>query len=61
MAAWLPFQWMVAFPVELLMGRLSPDEAIHGIGMQLLWIVIGFGVMQLSWTRASKRYAAVGA
>lgn len=61
MAAWLPFQWMVAFPVELLMGRLSPDEAIHGIGMQLLWIVIGFGVMQIFWTRASKRYAAVGA
>ncbi|MBT6148017.1 MAG: ABC transporter permease [Gemmatimonadetes bacterium] len=60
-AAWSPFQWMVAFPVELLLGRLTPEQALHGLAMQGLWIIVGFLVMQLTWGRASSRYSAVGA
>lgn len=60
-AAWSPFQWMVSFPVELLLGRLTPAEMVHGLTMQLLWIGLGFSVMQLTWRRASSRYSAVGA
>ncbi|HCL29033.1 MAG TPA: ABC transporter permease [Candidatus Latescibacteria bacterium] len=60
-AAWSPFEWMVAFPVELLLGRLTPEQTMHGLAMQVLWIAIGFAVMQLTWVRASSRYSAVGA
>jgi len=35
--AWLsPFRWILAFPTELLIGRLSPAEALAGLGMQSL-------------------------
>ncbi|MGH2370869.1 MAG: ABC transporter permease, partial [Chloroflexota bacterium] len=38
LAAALPFRWMVAFPVELLLGRVTPDEALVGFGAQAVWI-----------------------
>ena len=60
-AAWSPFPWMVSFPVELLLGRLTPDEAFHGFTMQAVWVAVGFGVIQLVWRRAAARYSAVGA
>ena len=33
-AAVLPFRWMISFPVELLLGRLTPVEALTGLGVQ---------------------------
>ena len=34
LAALLPFRWMVSFPVELLLGRLSPRETLIGFAAQ---------------------------
>ncbi len=61
LAALLPFRWMVAFPVEMLLGRLSPDEALVGFAAQGIWIGLGFGLMTLSWRVGIRRYSAVGA
>ena len=52
---------MVSFPVELLMGRLTPEAAAQGFGMLALWLAVGCGIVQLAWRRASARYSAVGA
>ncbi|MEE2659495.1 MAG: ABC-2 family transporter protein [Candidatus Latescibacterota bacterium] len=60
-AYYSPFRWMLAFPTELLLGRLSEQEALYGIGAQLIWIAVGLGSMTLTWQRASARYSAVGA
>lgn len=60
-AALLPFRWTVAFPVELLIGRLSPAEAARGIGIQLLWLALAFALMNLVWRAGVRRYSAVGA
>ena len=32
LAAVLPFRWMVSFPVELLLGRVSPQDTLAGYG-----------------------------
>lgn len=56
----LPFRWMLSFPVELAMGRLSAEQAVSGFLMQALWVLIALGVMRLAWTRGVKRYAAFG-
>ena len=56
-----PFRWMVAFPVELLLGLLTPAQALHGFLAQAVWILLGIGVIHLAWSRASSRYSAVGA
>ena len=60
LAAVLPFRWMVSFPVELFLGRLTPDEALAGFAAQGLWLLLGWGLLGLVWGRGVKRYAAVG-
>ena len=61
MAEWSPFPWMVAFPVELVIGKLDQQETIEGLGMQALWLAISFAVLHLVWRLGAKRYSAVGA
>lgn len=56
-----PFPWMLLFPVELIMGKLSVQEALIGLGMQLFWLVVCFGLMQVIWQSGIKRFSAVGA
>lgn len=57
----LPFRWMLAFPVELLMGRLTLSDTMLGLGMQLAWAVAVFAIWRVSWGRAVRQYTAVGA
>ena len=59
--AWLsPFRWMLAFPVELVLGHLSVVEIQPGLVAQAVWILLGFGLLSLVWGRGAKRYSAVG-
>ena len=60
LAAALPFRWMLSFPVELVMGRLTPRDALVGAGVQLAWIVVGFVSMRLVYRAGIRRYAAFG-
>ncbi len=57
----LPFRWMLSFPVELLLGRITPRELLIGIGAQLFWLLAGYLFMQLIYRAGIKRYAAFGA
>ena len=61
LAAILPFRWMMAFPTELLIGRLTPDEVLWGMVVPVVWLGLAWGMMVLTWTRGIKRYSAVGA
>jgi ABC-2 type transport system permease protein len=58
---WLPYQWSFGFPIELVLGRLTPQETLYGFGMQLLWSLIGLGLVNLLWRYGVKQYSAVGA
>ena len=60
-AAILPFRWMIGFPVELLLGRLSPVQALTGIGAQVVWLAIGFALFRIVWRAGVRVYSAVGA
>jgi ABC-2 type transport system permease protein len=59
-ASLLPFRWMLAFPIELLMGRLSTEQIIGGFIAQGLWIAGSTVVMIALWQVAVRRYGAVG-
>ena len=56
-----PFRWMVAFPVELLLGRVSQTEAMMGLAAQGLWLALALGILSVYWKRAVRIYSAVGA
>jgi len=57
----LPFRWTVGFPTELLLGRLTPAQALTGIGMQMVWLAAGLVLMRFAWRAGLKVYTAVGA
>jgi ABC-2 type transport system permease protein len=59
--AWIsPFRWMLAFPTELLVGRLSPAETMAGLCIQLLWAMASVVLLGCCWRAAVRRYTAVG-
>lgn len=61
LAGLLPFQWMISFPVQLVLGRLGPIQAMEGLAAQVIWLVISFGVARIVWRAGVRVYSAVGA
>ena len=60
-AAILPFRWMLGFPVELLLGQLTPVEALTGLAAQVIWSVLGLSLVRIVWRAGVRIYSAVGA
>ena len=56
-----PFSYMIGFPVDIMLGKLSTAEMLRGFGMQILWILAFIGLRHLTWRQGLKRYSAVGA
>jgi ABC-2 type transport system permease protein len=57
----LPFRWTLGFPVELLLGRLTPAEALIGLGVQAAWVALAYVLMRIVWRAGIRLYSAVGA
>ncbi len=61
LAAALPFRWTISFPVELLLGRLTPGQALVGFGAQVAWLGLGLLLLRVVWRAGVRVYSAVGA
>jgi viologen exporter family transport system permease protein len=57
----LPFRWMIGFPVELLLGRLTPVQFLTGVGVQAAWIALALALLRVVWRAGIRIYSAVGA
>jgi ABC-2 type transport system permease protein len=57
----LPFRWMIGFPVELILGRLTPLQAVTGLAAQAFWLVISLALVRIVWRAGIRVYSAVGA
>lgn len=60
LAAILPFRWMLAFPIELFLGALTPQEALKGFAWQIGWLAVSLTTMRFVWSRAVRKFSAVG-
>ncbi len=60
LANFLPFRWLIAFPIELTLGRLTPQEALLGFGAQLFWLAAAIITLSFVWRAGVKQYSAVG-
>ncbi len=56
----LPFRWMIGFPVELVLGRLTLLQAVEGLAAQLAWVLVSLGLIRFIWRAAVRVYSAVG-
>jgi ABC-2 type transport system permease protein len=61
LAQWLPFYRMLGFPVELLLGRLTPPQIVIGLAAQLGWLAVAVTLLNVVWARGVREYSAVGA
>lgn len=57
----LPFRWTIGFPVEILLGRLTPAQVLTGFAVQAAWLLAAALVVRVAWRASVKRYSAVGA
>ena len=60
LAIWLPFRYMMGFPVEVLMGQLDTSEIVMGFAIQLAWVGVALAMALFTWQRGLRRYTAVG-
>jgi ABC-2 type transport system permease protein len=59
--AWyLPFQWTFFFPINVLVGPSDPVTLFSGLGMQVMWILIGLIVVKIIWHFGIRRFSSVG-
>ncbi len=56
----LPFQWTFFFPINALVGNLTPAELLTGLGIQLLWILGGVLLVNLVWHFGIRHFSSVG-
>ena len=57
----LPFRYMLSFPVELILGKLSNQDIAIGMAIQLMWLMALVVLYRSLWIKGIKRYSAVGA
>jgi ABC-2 type transport system permease protein len=56
---WMPFRYLLGFPVELWSGALSMHEALMQLAAQWTWVVLLGALAALTWNRGLKRFSAV--
>jgi ABC-2 type transport system permease protein len=59
--ALFPFRYTIAFPIEVLLGRVEGDALLLGLLAQVGWIGFAFVAFRLIWRAGLRRYSAVGA
>jgi ABC-2 type transport system permease protein len=60
LANYFPFQWTFFFPINVLVGTLTPVDLLTGLGIQLLWILGGLGIVNIIWHFGIRRFSSVG-
>jgi ABC-2 type transport system permease protein len=58
-ASALPFRWMISFPVELLLGKLTPQQTLTGFAAQAVWLLLSLGLVRIVWRAGVRVYSAV--
>lgn len=60
-AQYLPFQLLIYFPIQLILGKLSSTQIIQGYVTGIIWLVVVISIFMWVWRNGVKRYSAVGA
>jgi ABC-2 type transport system permease protein len=60
-AQFLPFQMLIYYPIQLILGKLSQAQIIQGYVVGLAWLIVSIVVFNMIWRNGVKRFSAVGA
>ena len=56
----LPFRFLLSFPVELMLGKHTPQHALALLGAQWLYLAAALLATNLVWRAGLRRYSAYG-
>lgn len=60
-AQYLPFQLLIYYPIQLILGKLTRAQIVQGYVTGAIWLTVSIVVFNLVWRNGVKRYSAVGA
>ena len=60
-AQYLPFQLLLYFPVQLILGKLNTNQIVQGYIMAGVWLAVSILLFNWVWRNGVKRFSAVGA
>jgi len=60
-AQYLPFQLLIYFPIQLILGKLSSAQIIQGYVVGMIWLIVAISIFTWIWRNGVKRFSAVGA
>lgn len=60
LSRYMPFQYTVALPTEVFMGRVPASLAWQGIGMQVAWTLFLYLLAKVFWRKGLLYYTGVG-
>ena len=60
-ARYLPFQLLMYFPIQLILGNLSQAQIVQGFASAAIWLSVAILLFNTVWRNGVKRYSAVGA
>lgn len=57
---WLPFQYIVFFPVQIFLGKVALPEMVQGITVLAAWVCLAYYLSKLIYNRGLRQYTGVG-
>jgi ABC-2 type transport system permease protein len=60
-ASFLPYQFTIYFPIQIILGRVSPDFYLQKFALGLTWLFVLYILFRWIWREGVKRFSAVGA
>jgi len=55
-----PFPYLIFFPLQVYLGKITGPEAFRGIGITIVWIFILWNLMNHVWKKGFRAYQAHG-
>lgn len=57
---WLPFRYIIGFPIEIYLSKFTASELYLGFGIGLFWVAALFTIERIMYARGIKKFKAVG-
>lgn len=56
----MPFYYLIAFPMEVIFGKVDAVTWLIGLGTMSLWFILFVFLSRFLWAKGSYRYTGVG-
>ncbi len=60
LAEWMPYRYVLSFPLEVMLGKLSIEQTLFGFAAQIAWLAVLLLLHAFVYRSGIKKYSAVG-